>query len=325
MKLFVSLGLLWVTVLAAFAHSASAALERIAIGGSEYVRLEDWARANRFQIKSTKQDIRIFNHEFSAIFAPDSRKATINDISVWLSAPIAFRNGSTLIPPVDVSTALQPLLNPSKNSPGKKVTTICIDPGHGGKDPGNREGRQLEKAYTLLLARELSNQLTKAGFKVSLTRSGDDFVDLNARPEKAKAKRADLFVSLHFNSANGVGTSQVTGTEVYCLTPARTSSTNAGGEGSNTGSYPGNRFDSKNMLLAYQVQKTLLKNLSTEDRGVRRARFAVLRTAEMPAILIEGGFMSNKTEAKKIYDPTYRRQMAQAITEGVVNYKRMVE
>jgi N-acetylmuramoyl-L-alanine amidase len=109
------------------------------------------------------------------------------------------------------------------------------------------------------------------------------------------------------------------------MTPARTSSTNSRGEGANTGSYPGNRFDSKNMLLAYQVQKTLLKNLATEDRGVRRARYAVLRTAEMPAILIEGGFMSNKAEAKKIYDAGYRRQMAQAITEGVMNYKRLVE
>jgi N-acetylmuramoyl-L-alanine amidase len=79
------------------------------------------------------------------------------------------------------------------------------------------------------------------------------------------------------------------------------------------------------MLLAYHVQKNLLNNLNIEDRGVKRARYAVLRSAAMPAILIEGGFMSNKSEAKKIYDPIYRRQMAHAITEAVVSYKKKVE
>jgi N-acetylmuramoyl-L-alanine amidase len=325
MKRFMSPRLVLVTALAALAHSAPAATERISVAGAEYVRVEDWARANRFQVKTSRQEVRISNNEFSIALAPDSRRALMNDVAVWLSAPVVFRNGAAFIPPVDISTAVQPLWSPSRNSPGKRITTVCIDPGHGGKDPGNRDGRQQEKAYTLLLARELAVQLTKAGFKVTLTRSSDDFIDLPMRPEKAKNKRADLFVSLHFNAATGAGTAPVKGTEVYCLTPAHTSSTNAGGEGSNTGAYPGNRFDSKNMLLAYLVHKTLLKNLATEDRGVRRARFAVLRTADMPAILIEGGFMSNKAEAKKIYDSAYRRQMAQAITEGVLSYKRIVE
>ena len=324
MKVFSSLGLFLVTALAALGFSGGS-LERAWISGSEYVRLDQLGRAHRTQVRVGKEEVHLSNSYFNASFTHDSRKATVNGVTVWLSDPVTFRNGAPFIPLVDVSTALQPLLNPSRNSPGRKVYTICVDPGHGGKDPGNREGRQLEKTYALLLAKELSAQLTKAGFKVNLTRSDDEFVDLPARPEKAKARRADLFISLHFNSANSRGASPVKGTEVYCLTPARTSSTNAGGEGSNTGSYPGNRFDSKNMLLAFEVQRNLLKTLNTEDRGVRRARFAVLRTAEMPAILIEGGFMSNKAEAKKIYDPAYRRLMAKAITDGVLSYKKLVE
>jgi N-acetylmuramoyl-L-alanine amidase len=326
MRIFMSLGLVLVTGLAALAHSAPAALERIAVSGADYVRLEDWARVNRFQVKSTRQEVRLSNNEWSISFAPDSRRVLINDISVSLSAPITFRNGSTFVPQVDISTVLQPLLAPSRNAPGKKIVTVCIDPGHGGKDPGKCEGKQQEKNYTLLLAKELSAQLTKAGLKVYLTRTGDDFIDLPARPEKAKAKRADLFVSLHFNSMDGSpGGAAIKGTQIFCMTPARTSSTNARGEGGNSGAYPGNRTDSKNILLAYQVQKTLLKNLSVEDRGICRARYAVLRSAEMPSILIEGGFMSNKAEAKKIYDPVYRRQMAQAIAEGLLSYKRIVE
>ena len=109
------------------------------------------------------------------------------------------------------------------------------------------------------------------------------------------------------------------------MTPARTSSTNSRGEGAAAGAYPGNRFDTKNILLGYQIQRALLKALPTEDRGLRRARFAVLRTAEMPAVLIEGGFMTNPAEAKRIYDSAYRHQMAQAIVDGVKAYKSVVE
>lgn len=325
MKVFLNLGLFLIAALSALAHTAPAGLGRVWIAGNECVRLEDWARANKLQVRFGKEEVQLANSYFNASFSHDSRRATVNGVSIWLSDPVTFRNGSAFIPLVDISTALEPLLNPSRNSKGKKVFTICLDPGHGGKDPGNREGRQQEKTYALLLAKELSAQLSKAGFRVNLTRVSDEFVDLPARPAKAKARRADLFISLHFNSADGRGASPVKGAEVYCLTPARTSSTNARGEGANTGSYPGNYHNSKNMLLAFQVQKTLIKRLNTEDRGVRRARFAVLRSADMPAILIEGGFMSNKAEARKIYDPAYRRQMAQAITEAVISYKRIVE
>ena len=115
------------------------------------------------------------------------------------------------------------------------------------------------------------------------------------------------------------------GVEVYCLAPAHTSSTNARGEGAGAGAYPGNRLDARNMLLAYQLQSALVTELRLEDRGVRRARFAVLRSAEMPAVLIEGGFMTNPAAAKNIFDANYRRQMAKAIVDGVLAYKRMVE
>ena len=109
------------------------------------------------------------------------------------------------------------------------------------------------------------------------------------------------------------------------MTPVHTSSTNARGEGAGAGAYPGNRFDARNILLGYQMQKALLKALPTEDRGLRRARFAVLRAAEMPAVLVEGGFMTNPAEGRRIYDPAYRRQMAQAIVDGVKAYKNLIE
>ena len=88
---------------------------------------------------------------------------------------------------------------------------------------------------------------------------------------------------------------------------------------------PGDRCDDWNVLLAYQLQKSLVNDLPANDRGLRRARFAVLRTAEMPAVLIEGGFLSDPVEQKKIADPKYRDEMAAAIVRGVLAYRHAVE
>jgi hypothetical protein len=78
------------------------------------------------------------------------------------------------------------------------------------------------------------------------------------------------------------------------------------------------------LLLAYQVQKSLVRNLGAKDRGVRRARYWVLRDATMPAILVEGGYMTHPDESKKIYNAAYRHQMAQAIVIGILTYQRLV-
>src|SRR5690349_11846861 len=215
-------------------------------------------------------------------------------------------------------------MDPPKNRPGAYIKSICLDPGHGGKDPGNCVGSNQEKKYTLLLAQELRAQLKRAGFKVSMTRSSDSFIELPTRPDLAKKSGADVFVSLHFN-ASGSSQNSVQGAEVYCLTPAGAPSTNAQGEGSGAGLFAGNRFNEKNMFLAYQLQKSLTKGLGAEDRGVHRARFAVLRDAEMPAVLIEGGFMSHPSEGRKIFDASYRREMAKVIVNGLLAYKRQVE
>ena len=304
--------------------AAATPLPRFLFCGTEYVSLEDWAEANHFQMRwvTPQQELRLANNSARLTFIVDSRKSSVNGLTVWLSRPIGLRNHSPCIAWKDVTTALHPLLFPPKNTPGRKIKTICLDPGHGGRDPGNQERKQMEKKYTLLLAQELSGQLAKSGLKVQLTRSRDTFVELASRPETAKRRQADLFVSLHFNAADDAS---VRGAEVYCMTPAYESSTNARGEGAENGAFPANRLDQKNLLLAYELQKALLKNLAVEDRGVKRARFAVLRSAETPAALVEGGFMTHPSEVKKIYDPAWRRQLARALAEGILSYKRIVE
>ena len=306
--------------------NASHAAESLQISGKEYVRLIDWARANDCEVRWIKRDetLQINNHSSKLQFGIDSREAQINGVQVWLLFPLAVRNGAVYVSQLDVRTTLQPLLFPPKNRPGLSIRSICLDPGHGGKDPGYCVGAKQEKKFNLSLAQEVSNQLSRAGFKVTLTRTTDKFIELPTRPELAKRRNSDLFVSLHFNAAEN-SRSHVRGAQVFCLTPAGASSTNAGGEGSGAGSFAGNQYNEKNMLLAYQVQKSLTGNLAVEDRGVRRARYAVLRDASMPAVLIESGFMSHPEEGKKIFDAGYRRKLAQAIAEGLLSYKRLVE
>jgi N-acetylmuramoyl-L-alanine amidase len=315
---------LFATVLLASAQNPLKNLEKIRVGGVDYVRFKEWCDEANFDFRWVKRDddFQITNRIWKLSFSVDSRKAQINGMNFLLSMPIISRSNVPFISGVDLQTAIQPILFPPKNPSGKNIATICLDPGHGGKDPGNMEKRNQEKKYTLLLAEEIAQILRQAGLKVILTRTNDRFVELPDRAAFANRNGADLFVSLHYNSS---GSSFVNGMEVYCLSPAGTMSSNEGGGRSDTGSFPGNVQNEKNMLLAYQIQKSLLNNLSGEDRGVKRARFEVLREVKMPAVLIEGGFMSNSAEAKRIYDSTHRKKMALALANGILAYKHTVE
>lgn len=291
-----------------------------------YVRITEWARWQNLQARWIKRDenFLLTNSAAKIQFEVSSREARFNGIQLWLLHPLVSRGDGIYISQLDIDSTFRPLLAASKNEAGKKVKVICLDAGHGGKDPGNRAFGRQEKDFTLRLAAELRTQLQKAGFKVVFTRTSDRFIELSDRANIARQRGADLFVSIHFNATEN-GKDQARGSEVYSMTPVGAASTNSRGEGAGSGSHPGNRNNSKNLLLAYQIQKSLVRNLDSEDRGVRRARFEVLREATMPAVLIEAGFLSHPTEGKKIFTEDYRREMAKAITEGVLSYKRVVE
>lgn len=291
--------------------------------GRDYVRVSEWARGHGLQLVWLKREesLQLINPASRIRLSIDSQEAEVNGVQVRLLFPVVLRETQAYVSQLDLRATFEPILSFPANR-GSPIKTICLDPGHGGRDPGNHAGPNQEKKYTLLLAQELRSQLLKAGFKVVLTRSSDAFIELPDRPEIARRRNADLFISLHFNA---FPRSDVKGAEVYCLTPAGAPSTNARGEGGGAGSFPGNRLNSKNMLLAYDVQRSLIRSLAVEDRGVHRARFAVLRDATMPAVLVEAGFMSHPSEGRRIFDPAYRREMARAITEGILSYKRQTE
>jgi N-acetylmuramoyl-L-alanine amidase len=293
------------------------------INGQNYVPLAGWARANGLTCHWTRRnEVTVTNRTARLVFTADSRDAKINGVQVALSFPIANQKGVALIAQFDLNTAVRPLLFPPRFAEARTIKMICLDPGHGGKDTGNRTFWHSEKTFTLAMASELRDQLKKAGFNVILTRTTDKYVELFDRPALANRRDADLFVSLHFNAIE-TGRDEVSGPETYCITPVGASSSNAQGEGRNHGPTTANRYEYKSLLFAYQIEKSLVQNLGVNDRGVRRARFAVLCDAAMPAILIECGYMTHPVEGKKIFDAAYRRQMAQAIVKGILNYQKL--
>jgi N-acetylmuramoyl-L-alanine amidase len=312
------------TLLLCLAFSADTARAEF-INGRNYVALAQWARANGFGgfTLNGGEEVVLTNKTSRLICHQDSADSTFNGVNVRLSFPIA-KGG--FISQLDADKTLRPLLFPPKPS-AKKISTICLDPGHGGRDTGNRVGRFLfahnEKNYTLALALELRRQLQQTGFNVLLTRDKDVYPELPVRPDLANRRGADLFVSLHFNSAP-VDPANVQGPETYCITPVGAASSNDfEGAGAGHAACPANRVEDKSLLLAYQVQRSLVRSLGVTDRGVRRARFEVLRSAEMPAILIEGGYMSHPIEGRKVFDAGWRKQMAAAIVRGILNYQKL--
>ncbi len=300
--------------------------------GQDYLLLEQWGAANGFQETRANggRGLWLEDGRTRLGFQMNTSVAEINGEHVRLSYPIACQGGQLYISELDVATLIHPLVDP----PGMQVrrpVTICVDPGHGGRDTGNRVGSGLlarnEKTYTLALALVLRKELEEAGFRVILTRNRDVYVPLPARPGLANERRADLFVSLHFN-ASQVDSGSVSGPETYCITPEGAKSSNDHGEemdgAADTGWTTANGHEAESLILAYEVEKTLVQGLHAPDRDVRRARFAVLRDARMPAILVEGGYMTNPAEGNKIKSAAYREEMARLIVTGIEQYLRVV-
>ena len=309
-------------VLLATAQSFTAdKYQEIRLGSATYVSLAEWARRSGFSVDWRRESkiVYVSSKWTKFTFNVTSKKASLNDLSVWLCSPVVEYRDSLYVSERDVEKTLRPILYPQKLEKGRRVRTIALAAGHGGKDPGNIVNRHQEKTYTLLLAQALKKELLARGFKVIMTRENDTFVDLEPQAEIARKAKADLFIALHYNAVADIDPK---GVETFALTPAGAIYTN-GGSPSPWSS--GNRYDPFNIFLAHQVHKSVLQKTDFEDRGIRRAQFLVLRELHMPGILVEGGFMSNPSDAKKIFSAAHRQIVAQTIADGISSYKSRVE
>jgi N-acetylmuramoyl-L-alanine amidase len=259
----------------------------------------------------------------------DRRDILINGVNHWLSEPVLATRGKLWISELDVLKVLDPVLQPGRLRKSWAVLrTIVIDPGHGGSDRGTRGRSSFEKVMTLDVAKRVERDLAGSGLRVVMTRTADTTVALEDRVQFARAKGADLYVSIHFNSGGG----SAEGIETYCTAPAGASSTaNFSGSGGDreAGGYrdavTNNRYDGPNAWLAHCVQKSLLQATRALDRGVRRSRFYVLRYANCPAILTECGFLTSSSEEQRILRSDYRETLAKAIADGIMAYKKTLE
>lgn len=172
---------------------------------------------------------------------------------------------------------------------------ICIDPGHGGKDPGAVNGNYQEKNFNLDIAKKLAFFLeSEGGFKTTFTRTEDVYVSLDDRCKIANQSKCDLFISIHINSARDPSAN---GIETLCY----------------------DEFQSKN--LAKYIQRTLISATGARDRGVKVTNMLyVLTNTKMPAVLIEAGFISNQEDLYSLVDNYYQDKIAGAITLGICDY-----
>ena len=246
------------------------------------------------------------------------REIYVNGVKQWLSFPALNRDGQTLVSRFDLAKTIEPSLRPTMISNLQPFRTVVLDAGHGGQDNGGRSPTGTEKEYTLDVIRGLKKSLEARNLKVILTRDTDAYLPLEARAGRANGTADSIFVSLHFNSS---GDASAAGFEVYAMTPRGAAST---GDNFSTPEQfrqmPGNDFEDASLALATCAQHSLLGYLPQADRGVRRARFAVLRLTHSPAILIEGGFLTNPSESQRINDAAWRQKLADAIAAGVGSY-----
>jgi N-acetylmuramoyl-L-alanine amidase len=172
--------------------------------------------------------------------------------------------------------------------------TVVIDAGHGGHDNGGQWGRVYEKHLALDTAARLEANLKRMGYQTVMTRRSDYFVSLPQRVEIGNRYKDAIFVSLHFNYT---WKEQVCGLETFY-------------------------HSREGQQLAQYVQGSLVRSTRTVDRSAKFARFYVIRNSTLPAILVEGGFVSNEEERERMKSASFREAIARGIAEGIQRYRR---
>ncbi len=176
-------------------------------------------------------------------------------------------------------------------SAGRKFSTVVIDAGHGGFDRGGIPGQRVpEKTMALDVALRLQKRLRQAGYRVIMTRDSDVFVALGDRVRIASSYRDAVFVCIHFNSATRAGAN---GIETYY-------------------------YSTNSAKLAADIHRQVISGTTSDNRGIRRRGYFVLRRATIPSVLVECGFLTNPTEARLALESTYRQRLADRIADGVM-------
>ena len=264
-------------------------------------------------------------------FRPNSHSCVMNGVLFVLSNPIVKSNERYLISRTDLVKLVDPVLRPSHIRSAKPFRTVVLDAGHGGKDSGALGFYKVhEKDYALRVARMVRDQLQKLGYRVVMTRDSDVFVSLGNRVRIANKYPDAIFISIHFNAG---GNKQASGIETFTISPVGVPHMGRGVRKGDFRMVPGNITDSASIALATAVHSRSLlylneskygNNFKIADRGIKRARFSVLTGIRIPAVLFEGGFLSNRTEARKVHAIAYQKTLAAALVRAVTVYHKSI-
>lgn len=253
----------------------------------------------------------------------DSRQMFINGVRHWLGFPVIQNNeGRAMVSRIDLVKTIEPSLRPERVAEVGDLATVILDAGHGGADKGAVNGKVFEKELNLDVCRKAKALLESKGFHVVMTRDSDVFISLEERAQIANKYDKAIFISVHFNdSPYGA---KANGLEVFAISARATPSTDEDFLlASHLRHYPGNDYDTASVVLANCIQHATLGTMPQFDRGVKRARFAVLKLTRMPSVLVEGAFLSNDEDVDKAECEIWRGELAAAIMAAVVDYRRL--
>ncbi|HKP04555.1 MAG TPA: N-acetylmuramoyl-L-alanine amidase [Chthoniobacterales bacterium] len=299
----------------------------IKVGPRDYLSADNIAKFYGLlgNVDATGKSVVLNNGRNQLQVTLDSREAIVNGVRNWLSFPVIAHDNKFLVSRIDLAKTIEPQLRPHMIQRSGKVTTIVLDAGHGGFDKGAASTFGNEKTYALDVARQLRPMLQAKGFKVVVTRENDVFIPLEVRARIANATKDSIFVSIHFNATGA--NPHATGFEIFSLTPRGAPSTNDESLALHfVNMQTGSPVEAQSFELSAVVYHSMLGHFLQEfDRGIKRARFAVLRHTKIPSILVEGGFLSETGDAKQIADAGWRKQLAESICVGLEGYRALVE
>lgn len=249
-----------------------------------------------------------------------STECTMNNVKFVFSKAVEEVESKAFVSRTDLAKLIDPVLRPNFIKNAGNFNIVVLDAGHGGKDPGATSPYGTEAEYNLKIANLVRAKLIARGYKVVMTRDSDRFLSLQERVEVANAITENaIFIAIHFNS----GGTAARGIETFTLSPPGVAHYGRGLVEADKYELAGNQHDSANMALATSAHGSVLRSLGTNtfDRGIKRARWTVLSGITHPAILLEGGFLSNPLEARLIQNEKYQAALAGGIAAAVDKYR----
>jgi len=298
----------------------------IKVSGHDYLSIDNISKFYGLpaEVVPAGKQIRLETVKHPLEFVSGSREVIINGARSWLCFPLIEHDGKFLVSRMDVAKTIEPQLRPHRIPNIGRLQTVVLDPGHGGHDKGAVGRYGYEKNFALDVARKLRPLLQAKGLRVIMTREGDYFVPLEVRAQIANAAQDSIFVSIHFNATDR--DPNATGFEIFSFTPRGAPSTSDTSLTlSSLDMQAGSTVDTQSMALSSCIYHSLLGHIPEFDRGIKRARFAVLRLTRVPAVLIEGGFLTERGESELIAKNDWRTKLAQSISVGIQNYQALAD